>query len=115
MARDKNGKWIRPKKVGIYSKAEREIVALPQGYERDWKMKWLELVTCVISIMNYKNISVKELSKKIEIEEDDLEAMLATYYDFDIRTISKLSVALGNNLITFPDYKHNHPISQTKE
>lgn len=92
----------------VVTKTEYDIIQMPDGFEKEVRNKWLAMVHLIVSEMNKKSISVKELSRQTKISKNRLERILSSYFDFDLRTISKLSAALGVELITFPDYKYSH-------
>lgn len=57
----------------------------------------LSIADKIYDYMKSNNISEKELADLLNYEEEDIEIMLSGFWNFDIKTLSKIEVALGIN------------------
>jgi transcriptional regulator with XRE-family HTH domain len=79
--------------------------------------KWLKysknIAIRIIAALEGKKITNKLLAQKLDISLKDLNQIFKGQEDFSLSLIANISNILNKELISFPDFKYNKPISNT--
>ena len=80
---------------------------------KEWLKYSKNIAIRIIAALEEKKITKKLLAQKLDMSSKDLNQILKGQEDFSLSLIANISSILNKELISFPDFKYNKPISST--
>ena len=80
---------------------------------KEWLKYSKNIAIRIIAALEEKKITKKLLTQKLDMSSKDLNQILKGQEDFSLSLIANISSILNKELISFPDFKYNKPISST--
>jgi len=82
-----------------------ELLINVPGETKKFVEKQGEIAALIATVLKKRSIKQKEFAKEIGMKESQLSKILAGNANLTIKTISKIELALGTNIIEIPNFK----------
>lgn len=80
----------------------RKALAQVKPENRQYVRKNLDIVEQVVAILHQRGMSQRELAQRLGKSEAEVSRMLSGLHNLTLKTLTKLEVALGEDIITTP-------------
>lgn len=80
----------------------RKALAQAKPENRQYVRKNLDIVEQVVAILHRRGMSQRELAQRLGKSEAEVSRMLSGLHNLTLKTLTKLEVALGEDIITTP-------------